>query len=642
MTLAVGYEESSRNLTSHSTALGTEYQGRKFRVYVTQVLTDGRESALSEPAVITIGDTVCPPTPTGIAVLTQTLTGSSIAISLTWDAPNIATVDWEDLDHFVVYQWLNFAHLSDFSPDLNVFDSQIMSKSISSTADSATVVSKELNSFTIAGTIISHNFYVGIQAVDSSGNCSDINVLHLTSEYNATPALPSTYSILAEARAIAIEAKIASLPANANLAAIVLYRDNNVEVGRTSYPVGGGTVRIRDSVPDFNPHFYTFAVVNTAGNASSRSSRSNSLAARNVSVSDINTEELNAAFEANASTIVDSISTVRTNLKTQSETIASLSSSLEGAHNEISITADTVTQLVNEFNSLSASVREIEGTLVTMGTQIKQNSEEISLRATYNAVDAATGEVAENLTSQLSVQANRISNVVTELNSATPSYASLTMMKDQINLKVNKAGVISAINLSPEEIAIAGNRLHVSADTLFDRNVTIKGNLEAANITIKNPDGSIAFGGPAVKSIPNMGFLSTGYTPVPIPPPGSYSGDIFENLPWNNIYSMSLSAGGLTDKFAVLCGFILFDKRDNGVTAQARIYAKYGSSVYYGTTTEVSFSDFQETGVSILQISSIPSGTWEIGVQARRSSSTDGGYVGIKSSNCQFFITGVV
>lgn len=97
------------------------------------------------------------------------------------------------------------------------------------------------------------------------------------------------YSILAEARAIAIEVKIASLPkANANLAAIVLYRDNITEVGRTSYPVGGGTVRIRDSVSDFNPHFYTFAVVNTAGNASSRSSRSNSLAARNVSVSDIN------------------------------------------------------------------------------------------------------------------------------------------------------------------------------------------------------------------------------------------------------------------------------------------------------------------------------------------------------------------
>ena len=641
MTLAVGYEESSRSLTTHSTALGAEYCGRKFRVYVTQVLTDGRESALSEPAVITIGDTICPPTPTGLKVLTQTLTGASIAVSVCWDIPP-DTVEWGDLDHYVVYQWLNFSHLSDFSPDITIYESMVMSKTIASTADSSTVVNKDLNTFTIAGTLISHNFYIGVQAVDSSGNKSDINVLHLTSEYNASPALPSTYAILAEARPLSLELKVSSLPADTNLAAIVAYRDNEVEAGRVTYPTGGGTVRIREEAIDFAPHYYTFSVINTAGHESFRSIRSNSVSARRVSTSDINEEELTAAFEANASGINTNLVAVRQNLTTQSQNIATLASSLEGVHNEVAITADTVSLLVNEFNSLSAEVSRIGGVLSTMGTQITQNSREIALRATYNSLDEATAEVTENLTAQIKVQANTISSIVTELNRTDCSYSAITQLKDQISLKVNKNGVISAINLSPEEITISGNKLHVTADTTFDRNVTIKGNLEAANITIKNPDGSIAFGGPNIKCIPNMGFLSTGDSPINIPGPASYSGDIFDNLPWNTLYSTNLSADGLTDKFATLCGFILFDKRDNGVTAQARIYAKYGSTIYYGTTTEVSFSDFQETGVSIAQIPSLPAGRWEIGIQARRSSSTDGGIVRLKSAQCQFFITGVV
>lgn len=55
--------------------------------------------------------------------------------------------------------------------------------------------------------------------------------------------------------------------------------------------------------------------------------------------------------------------------------------------------------------------------------------------------------------------------------------------------------------------------------------------------------------------------------------------------------------------------YLILIKRDNGVTAQARIYAKYKFLLFImGPTTEVSYADFQETGVSIAQIPSLPAG----------------------------------
>lgn len=57
---------------------------------------------------------------------------------------------------------------------------------------------------------------------------------------------------------------------------------------------------------------------------------------------------------------------------------------------------------------------------------------------------------------------------MSELNRSSCSYSAITQLKDAISLKVAKDDVVNAINLSPEEITIAGNRLHVSASTTFD------------------------------------------------------------------------------------------------------------------------------------------------------------------------------
>jgi len=53
------------------------------------------------------------------------------------------------------------------------------------------------------------------------------------------------------------------------------------------------------------------------------------------------------------------------------------------------------------------------------------------------------------------------------------AYSAISQTNDQINLRVEKAGVINAINVSSEGTSIYGNKLHITAATYID-NATIK------------------------------------------------------------------------------------------------------------------------------------------------------------------------
>ena len=92
-------------------------------------------------------------------------------------------------------------------------------------------------------------------------------------------------------------------------------------------------------------------------------------------------------------------------------------------------------------------------------------------------------------------------------NIATPytrvSSGEVQITSDNINLKVSKDGVVSAINISPESITIDGKRLHITAATYID-NAVIKdamianlsaskltaGSINAANINVYNLNGA--------------------------------------------------------------------------------------------------------------------------------------------------------
>ena len=56
-------------------------------------------------------------------------------------------------------------------------------------------------------------------------------------------------------------------------------------------------------------------------------------------------------------------------------------------------------------------------------------------------------------------------------------------MQDDIALRVKSGEIISQINLSKEGVQIDGKLLHVTGDTLFDKNVVTKGMIQAGAVT---------------------------------------------------------------------------------------------------------------------------------------------------------------
>lgn len=62
-------------------------------------------------------------------------------------------------------------------------------------------------------------------------------------------------------------------------------------------------------------------------------------------------------------------------------------------------------------------------------------------------------------------------------------YSAILMQKDIINLRVGKGDVINQINLSPESILIAGNKVHITGQTTIDSGVITSAMIGSAAIT---------------------------------------------------------------------------------------------------------------------------------------------------------------
>lgn len=62
-------------------------------------------------------------------------------------------------------------------------------------------------------------------------------------------------------------------------------------------------------------------------------------------------------------------------------------------------------------------------------------------------------------------------------------YSAILMQKDLINLRVGKGDVINQINISPESILIAGNKVHITGQTTIDSSVITSAMIQNAAIT---------------------------------------------------------------------------------------------------------------------------------------------------------------
>lgn len=114
-------------------------------------------------------------------------------------------------------------------------------------------------------------------------------------------------------------------------------------------------------------------------------------------------------------------------------------------------------------------------TIPDMEKGIAQNSD--SITALVNDGKGYASAIAQNSTS--------ITAVVTNLNSKDgyKNYTALSQLGDAINLRVAKNDVINQINLTSETTTIDGKHLHVTGNTVFDKNVIVSGMIQAGAVT---------------------------------------------------------------------------------------------------------------------------------------------------------------
>lgn len=175
---------------------------------------------------------------------------------------------------------------------------------------------------------------------------------------------------------------------------------------------------------------------------------------------------------------------------------------IDKANNQPSINEDLKNTLKNQgvaiqqnANSISTIAMDVKGN----ASAIEQNAKSITaivedVKGNKASIQANADNITSIVTkvdkqgSAIVQNANSITSVVTELNKkpADCNYSSINQLQDDILLCVKKDGVINAINVSTEGIVIDGNKVHITGDTVFDKNVIVGGMIAADSIALEH------------------------------------------------------------------------------------------------------------------------------------------------------------
>lgn len=178
-----------------------------------------------------------------------------------------------------------------------------------------------------------------------------------------------------------------------------------------------------------------------------------------------------------------------------SQDVDSLQSTIESFHIEGDV-GDTVeylqSQITQNANSISQTVTKLNGNAGDDGqyhaiSQLKQTADGLSSTVATKANASTEQQHYNTLTSSISQQADRITTIVTNLNDddlAAENYSAIAQMQDNIELRVAKDGVVSALNLTPETARIKGKLI------TLDGNTSVSGYFWANAVSAKSIDAS--------------------------------------------------------------------------------------------------------------------------------------------------------
>lgn len=160
-----------------------------------------------------------------------------------------------------------------------------------------------------------------------------------------------------------------------------------------------------------------------------------------------------------------------------------------GAGERSETTRTVVKIIIDETNikDMAISLQKVDKTIQDAVKEAQGISGKVAeIKQTTDTIQATVADDKAELASQITQNADKITSVVTNLGDAAKAkeaYSAIAQMQDDIALRVKSGEIISQINLSKEGVQIDGKLLHVTGDTLFDKNVVVKDMIQAGAVT---------------------------------------------------------------------------------------------------------------------------------------------------------------
>ena len=174
---------------------------------------------------------------------------------------------------------------------------------------------------------------------------------------------------------------------------------------------------------------------------------------------------------------------------------------------EIQQTNNTISSMASVLNSSPSSEDQYYSI-----SQLKQTADGISATVTTNK-NTETSHYNDAV-SRVNVQADRITTIITNLNDAddaAEAYSAIAQMQDNIELRVAKNGVVSALNLTPETARIRGKLITLDGDTsvsgYFWANAVSAKSIDASKLNVTSLSALTANFGEFTTAVSNKGSM---------------------------------------------------------------------------------------------------------------------------------------
>jgi len=214
-----------------------------------------------------------------------------------------------------------------------------------------------------------------------------------------------------------------------------------------------------------------------------------------------------SAIAQNADSITSlakAVSGNTTAINQNADSITSLSETVNGNTSAIAQNSDSITALVKDGKGYASAIAQNTDSINTLvqdgkgyASAIAQNTDSINTlvqdgKGYASAIAQNTDSIntlvqdGKGYASAIAQNTDSITSVVTNLGDsakAKEAYSAIAQMQDDIALRVKSGEIISQINLSKEGVQIDGKLLHVTGDTLFDKNVVVKNMIQAGAVT---------------------------------------------------------------------------------------------------------------------------------------------------------------